>query len=364
MATEGPVVTATVGDWSVSSNTATKEALESLGKDEAKGKDGGADDKKAEKPDISKSAAELGHLGGKAAAEKRAADAKEAEKAEKLAAKADDDKADEGALVADGEGKEEKLGKPRHDPKARMLEATRKESEAKKALAAERAERERDRAEMQRLRAEFDALKRGERIEDKPKPKIFDPSKPMPEDYAEYEDYLDARDQWNRMRWTDDNRKRHEASAREQRMAETVNTFASKVKEADVAGKLSEEVLALQPTFTLDEGQEPDGSNYIANELVASPETAPALLLYFSEHPDELQRVAALPTPRLVSRALGNIETRLEAATTGPDSERKTVSKAAPPMKPVSGAPYVGDGESGPREGESFDSWYSRTKKR
>ena len=113
--------------------------------------------------------------------------------------------------------------------------------------------------------------------------------------------------------------------------------------------------------FQLPPGAQPDATNWMANELVFNPEAAPSLGLYLSEHPDEFQAIASLSTPREVSRAMAKLEARLELATTGTRPERVAKSKAAPPIKPVSGAPVIGDGEPGPKPGESFDSWFART---
>lgn len=362
MGMEGPVVTGEAGGWSVTTNAGTAADIASLGKKEEPAKP-------EEKPDTSKAAAELGRLGGEAAAKKRAADAREAKKAElaeeqeeKQEAKpADEEKGEAKTEEAKDEPKpgEKPLGKPRDDPRARMLEATRKESEAKKALAAERAERERDRAEMQHLRAEFDALKRGEQPEAQAKPKIFDPSKPEPEDFDDYGAYLDARDEWNMRRLDDRRRQESAASERDEHFASQAETFVSKIKEAlpDFKERIAPEILELKPHFQLARGESPTGENFLASELFYEPETAPAIMLYLSEHPDEFQRIAALSNPRAVSREVAKIEARLEAAIAGNSPEpEKTVSKASPPIKPVSGAAYVAESDEY-KEGMSFDEY-------
>ena len=159
------------------------------------------------------------------------------------------------------------------------------------------------------------------------------------------------------MRWSDESRKRQDATAQERHLMDQANIFTAKIKEAGITEKLSAEVLALQPIFTLEPKQVPDGSNFIASELFSSPESAPALMLHFTEHPEELQRIAALTTPRAVSREMAKIEARLEAATAGTSSKSKEeVSKAAPPVKPVSGVPYVAESDEY-REGMSFDEY-------
>ena len=63
---------------------------------------------------------------------------------------------------------------------------------------------------------------------------------------------------------------------------------------------------------------------------------------YFEEHGDEFQRIAALTNPRAVSREMAKIEARLESATAGDSTKRdEDVSRAAPPVRPVTGKPYV-----------------------
>jgi hypothetical protein len=79
-------------------------------------------------------------------------------------------------------------------------------------------------------------------------------------------------------------------------------------------------------------------------------------MLHFTEHPEDLQRIAALSTPRAVSREMAKLEARLEAATSGNSSKREDVSRAAPPVKPVTGKPYVSEGEEY-RPGMSLDEY-------
>ena len=188
MSQEGPVATAEVGPWRIDSNSATKaEIVKSIGSRDAEAKSvtehaGTKPDKDAkegkppaeEKIDPSKAASELGKLGGKASAKQRA---RLVQEAREDAGKAEDageeaGEAQRGAQEAPEKGLESEkakedaerpLGKPRDDPRARMLDATRKESEAKRARDAERAEKEQAQAELQKLRSEFDALKRGDK---------------------------------------------------------------------------------------------------------------------------------------------------------------------------------------------------------
>jgi len=140
---------------------------------------------------------------------------------------------------------------------------------------------------------------------------------------------------------------------------------------APAVDRYSEEVLSLETDFQREarDPREPSSApNWIANELVFSPEHAPALMLHFTEHPEELQRIAALSTPRAVSREMAKLEARLEAATAGDSARRDDdVSRAAPPVRPVTGKPYVSEATEY-RPGMSLDDyskvWSKQTRNR
>ena len=382
---DGGIVTAEVNGFTVDSNTAgTKEKLQ---------------ENLRVKPseEVSKAGSELGKLGGKAAAEKRAeAKATEDEperkpikpippkdkaqeavdEAEKHAeAKMARDAAKEEepeAKPAEEPEKPEKKGDPRHDPKARMLEATRKEAEAKRALAAEREAKQALESRLAALESEV------RRATTETKLAGYDPddargrmkaatasdAKPRLEDFVKdaetYEEaqeaYLEARDAWRD--------RQNQQKREEEAIVTALDSQVGKFREA--ASKhmdsYSGEVLSLKTEFQLAVGEQPTGANWLANELVFSPGTAPSLMLYLSEHPDELQRIAALPNPRAVSREVAKLETRLEAATSGDSTNRDDdVSRAAPPVKPVTGKPYVT--EDGYRPGMELDDYYRMRKR-
>jgi len=345
------VVTAQVGAWTVQSNSGdTKEQIEErLTPEDQKAKPEEKDD---DEPDLSKAAADLGKAGGKAAAEKRAADAKAAKKQAKA-----DEKA-EAAPEGEEPEPEKPLGKPRDDPRARMLEATRKESEAKKALATERAEKERLAAEIQSLRSEVESIKRGP-VADKAAGTPTQPEKrgkPVADDYDSYEAYLDARDEFNREQVVEDLKKKETLDHTEKQIRGAFDKFYEAMGH-EALDQTKDTIGRLRSTFNLKPGEKETGENWLANEIVFSPEHARPLALHLHEHPDELQRIAALSTPRQVTFEVARLVTRLEAATTGADSSPKEeVSKAAPPVKPVAGAPYVADSDTY-REGMSLDEY-------
>ena len=124
--------------------------------------------------------------------------------------------------------------------------------------------------------------------------------------------------------------------------------FATSMQETiksdpDFMERVAPGVSSLVPTIELEDGRRPSAENWIADELVLSPKDAPALMLYLTEHPDDFQRIAALRTHREVTRELARLP--LDAAPAGTSPRGRNVSKAFPPIRPVSGEPHVTQGE-------------------
>jgi hypothetical protein len=109
-------------------------------------------------------------------------------------------------------------------------------------------------------------------------------------------------------------------------------------------------LLDLQPTFTLPPGKAPGPQNDLAEEIVSSP-MAPKLLLYLSEHEEEVRRILALPNSREITRAITHLEAKLfdGPAPVPPHTIQEgsvkqfTFSKAAPPVTPLKGSPSVSE---------------------
>jgi hypothetical protein len=353
---DGGVVTAEVNGFTVSTNSGVSESqLRQNLKPKA--------DEAA-----SQAGKELGKRGGEAAAKAREAKAaeeseekpeakpikpippkKEAAEPEKVEAKpAEEEKAEPEEKPEEAPPEKDKRGDPRHDPKARMLEATRKEAEAKRALAVER-------EKASALEARLNALERQTGLaKAEPEAKREGNGKPTPQDFDTYEDYLDARDSYNRSQWEAETQRRAQADAVDRALENHIGKF----RQATVGhvDQYSDDVLNLKTEFQLSPGERPTGENWLANELVFSPESAPALMLHFTEHPEDLQRIAALTSPRAVSREMAKLEARLESATAGNSSEREVVSRAAPPVRPVAGKPYVTESDEY-REGMTLDEY-------
>jgi hypothetical protein len=238
---------------------------------------------------------------------------------------------------------ERPLGKPRHDPRARMLQATRQAAEAKRerdALAAEKA----------RLEAELAELRKPPAAPSQPTPRPGtqadgDPE-PQEDQFENYRDYVKAQARWEaRQEFAARQQEAHQReqavrieAALEKRVTgfrEKIETFAK--ADPTFAERVSPEILDLKPLSMLERGERPTVWNAIAEEIVGSAD-APRLMLHLSEHPDDLQRLATLG-PRDLVREIARIETRLDAVTAG--AAPPAVSKAKPPVRPVTGSPHA-----------------------
>ena len=123
-------------------------------------------------------------------------------------------------------------------------------------------------------------------------------------------------------------------------------------------------LLNLQPTFTLPPGKTPGPQNDLAEEIVSS-DMAPALLVYLTEHENEVRRILALPNAREIARAVAKLEDRLDGTATPvpPHTMQEgsvkqiTYSQAKPPVRPVTGTPAAA--EEDVDEDTPFDKHYA-----
>ena len=136
----------------------------------------------------------------------------------------------------------------------------------------------------------------------------IDPSdpKPAPDAFETHDDYLDARDEWNERRIE---RKQAKAAdgvrvsqehqeltaaqqARVQKFADQLD--AATKTDPEFSKKLTPEVRALKPFEALAPGERGGPENVVAAQIFDSP-IAPQVLLHFSEHPEALARLIAMP---------------------------------------------------------------------
>jgi len=295
---------------------------------------------KEEPEDPSKAASTLGKLGGKAAAEKR--------KAQELAEETNPEEeaipekeVSEKPTEEKEEKEPEKLGKPRHDPKARMLEATRKEAEAKREAAKAREEAKAAQAERDAIKRELEAARKA--------PEPQETAKPVRSQFTSDEDFVEALTDWK----TDQKFKAHEEKLQtETKVKEYAGTIDRILGEAvsarkeyqktdpDFMDRVSDEVkeLALKPSFARDLHEQLTVDHVIADEIIHSGKHGPLLMLRLSDQPDELQRIRALRTPQEVQVEMRLLARSLNGAAPTATAP-KEVSKALPPVRPVAGVP-------------------------
>jgi hypothetical protein len=320
---------------------------------------------------LSKAASELGKKGGQAAAAVRKSEAKKAAKEAKEAPAAPPEEAEAPAKEtkpAEAETDDEEVEERKSRAKARVEEATRE-------AARYRREAETLRRELEDARRTRQEAPKGngetERRTEAARPEAS--AKPKADDYATYDEYLDARDSYNRQTWEAEHAEKSKAVQRADHIHTAVTTFSGRVDEMaktddSFMERTAELAAQLQPSFMRAEGRPIEAVHVLTDEIIKS-EQAPGLMLHFAENPADFERIKSLHTREDILRAVVKIEARLEGATAGnpPPVERQAskpdVSKAPPPVRPVTGAPSTAVGASF-REGMSFDEWNSRQRKR
>lgn len=306
-----------------------------------------------ESEEVSEAAAKLGAKGGEAAAKKR-----------KEAAKEDAKEPDEGE-EAKKKAAEEIEAAPKEAKKKlaseRVGEATRDAAQAKRELAAERARNE-------DLARRLNDLER--RVAPPQPPPEQKPAAngenapPRPEDFegneAGYLDALVAHRVQGALRTADQQRYEASIKARRGQVIHKLNTEfrqrADKLRETDpeIDTKVADYIKEIDPHYAMPAGQEPGPENFLVSEVIKSKH-GPELAVYLSENPDEFRRIATAQDPWEITREVAKLEVRLGAPAGTPPPER-TVSKASPPVRPVTGTPFVAEPE-GYRPGMTLDEY-------
>lgn len=254
---------------------------------------------------------------------------------------------------------EPKKAKPREDPNARISQAIARQREAERR--AEAAERR---------AAELEAA-RSQPAVDQPKP-VPDrerymalPNAPKEENYERYSDYtadlsIFIADQ----RYAEKEQARQQTAAQRQaeQAREAVNTaFIGRIEaaEPDFLQSVSQHVLDI-PTFDSLQPNEPVTAWHVIGEEIRRSEHVVGLMRFFTQHPDELQRLATLP-PRELTRSMAILESRIGAAPAGPAQTPRVSSQAKPPIRPERGAPLQSDEGS---DDESIEAFIARENRR
>lgn len=117
--------------------------------------------------------------------------------------------------------------------------------------------------------------------------------------------------------------------ARQQAITAKVGGFKARIEAVTASdpqfwATMSPEVIALRPLDVLDPSETPTALNYVAQEIIESPQ-APLLMRHFSEHPEALAALASQSQTAVV-RAIGRLEGQL-------------ITPSAPPVPFVTKAP-------------------------
>lgn len=247
------------------------------------------------------------------------------------------------------EDKPENLGKPRDDPRARVMAATRKLAD----------ERERNRV----LEAQLEEARRGT-APPAEEPAPGEPAEPVVGDFATYEEFVKASGEWAaEQKYNKLMKERDTQTATDEhvtRVLDTVDTFnarleAAKASDPDILDKVDPKILEMYPTFMLPPNVAPGPENAIAEAMLRSTK-APALMVHFTEHPEEMDALAKLPDTYSIFEAVGALGERLGATApvAEPEPEPAPASKAKPPPPIVSSSPQP-EADEEPPDDMPFD---------
>jgi len=334
----GAVVNVVHDGFQISSNEGSADKIKENLESEPASLDGPTEDpKEAERKKVSKAASELGKRGGEAAAKARA---KGEEGLESTESGQDEPKVKEEpkkAVTGDEDDDEGKPGNPRHDAKARIQQLARERAE-------ERAKREKLEARLAELEARV-----APKVEPKAPTAPAATEKPRPDQFETYEDYVEAltdhKMEQRLKKLTQEAEEQRRIQTHTQDVVRKVETFNERIAQTpDLIERVDPRLLQIQPTFTLTPGTAPGPQNALADEIIWS-EMAPQIMLYLTDHEDEVRRILALPNAREIARAIAKLEDKLtpsqvEAEPAAP--VLRAVSQAKPPVRPVTPTPAAG----------------------
>jgi hypothetical protein len=224
-----------------------------------------------------------------------------------------------------------------------MLEATRKEAEAKKEAKALKEENE-------RLRRQFESYRPAPAPEATPAPAPKGDAKPESADFDNYEDFVEARSRWAARQEYAQEREKSQKEAWIERQAHQiaqtveadVSTYQGNIQQALAADPDALEGIPDQlwdyliPTWQAEPGKIHQG-NVMADEIMKLDNPV-AVLKHLGGDFKEFQRIATLQSAPAITRALARLDARFEVATPAINPKPK-ISAAKPPVRPVTGQP-------------------------
>jgi hypothetical protein len=225
-------------------------------------------------------------------------------------------------------------------------------------------EREEARRERDRLRDELASLKTAKPDAQKAKPQAApdDDPEPKEEDFDDYGKYVTekarhaARAEYRSQRQADS--ERQDTEQRERVVTERHTKLRERLRpvmEADPGfmDRVHPEVQALQPSWVLPQGERATGANAMA-DIMFDVEHPDAFMRYFTENHTEFRRIAALHPIQAV-REMGRLEARLAPAPTGSGAKAPAISKANPPVRPVTGSPSTASDDPPDPDSDDLD---------
>jgi hypothetical protein len=220
------------------------------------------------------------------------------------------------------------------------MQATRQAAEAK---------RERDEIERRALAAEAEL----ERLRgNQPKEAAKEPAKaevsdgrPKPDSFENYDDYIEALTDWKLEQRETSQKQQRERQLMAEHQSTMFKAFQSKIEAAIQADPtidehISPDVVALVPAGPVDLTKKLSNDDLIGIHFIAE-EKGLDMMRHLSDNPDVLQRLRGLSQGSLLIE-LGRIDARLGSASTAPE-QRPTISRARPPVRPVTAAPPSAD---------------------
>ena len=340
--------TVAVGGLEISSNTeSAQEMVKVLKPKEDKPaepqilEDAGKPVAPEEQSELSRAASELGKKGGEAAAKARA----ERDKAEDKPKDESEAKSQE----LKGEGQDTSEDKPSR-AKVRIEELARQRAEERKAREAAEQKAAALEERLARLEARLtgDGAKPAEGQEKPQQRSEGANGKPTPDRFDTYEEFVEALTDWkaDQVLERESKRGREQAEVEQyvKKLEEKATGFQKRVAaareaEPEVLERIDPRFFELQPTFMLPPGSNRGPANDVAQAIVES-EYGVRMMLYLSEHPDEMEKVLRLPDAYQVTLAMGRLEARVAEM---PPPAVKGVSKAPPPLRPVSPSPQANE---------------------
>lgn len=286
------------------------------------------------------------------------------------------------AAAEEAEKQKKKDPRDRSDPNRRINTITREKKEAEERAAKAETEREEARKESAAVKARAEAAERraaeaearvSPAVPSQVTPRGDGPPLPSPRGAAVVQDEAppdrqkfpagpQGDDQWLRAYHQDAIEKaekrvlsklntERQGQAYAQGVAATLAPVHAALKKQDEADpewskRLHPEVLAVSRAITPARDPKeawPQPKHVIADEIVFAGDKAPQVMLYLSEHPDEFQRIKALPTWQEIQVEMKLIARSLNGAGPTATAPKAQVSKAHPPVRPVTGAPSATD---------------------